>query len=198
MASMFVFCVPLNKLDPNLPGYIENSATVSTLTCTTKGAGFPSFENMTEKNRAEGHSGTTKVPWALHLWACWITCTQGHSQLLSSHQLSVNASIASELPTWRIRTTFWLSVNQCTLSLNSMDISDSRTCLTALISRHVKPQALGYMAAMLHCKACIVSLTWISVDNSKSRRLHPNILAIKLCYCCKPKMYFQYHLICNW
>ena len=100
MASMFVFGVPLNKLEPDLPGYIANSAIVSTLTCTAKGAGLPLFGNRIGKNGAEGHSGTTKVPWALHLRACWITRVTryrgGHSQLLSSHQLAVNASTASE------------------------------------------------------------------------------------------------------
>ena len=97
---MFVLGVPLNKLAPNLPGYIENSAVVSTLTSTTKAANLPSSGNRMGQKGAEGHSGTTNVSRALHLRACWITrgtrYTGGHSQLLSSDQLVVNASTASE------------------------------------------------------------------------------------------------------
>ena len=100
MASMFVFGVPLNKLDPNLPGYIENSAAVSTLTSTTKGANLTFSGNRMGQKGAEGHSGTTKVPLALHIRACWTTrgtrYTGGHNQLFSSRQSTVNASTASE------------------------------------------------------------------------------------------------------
>ena len=97
---MFVFGVPLDKLDPNLPGYIENSVTVSTLTSITKDANLPFAGNRMGQKGAEGHSGTTKVPLALHLRACWITrgtrYTGGRNQLFSSLQSAVNASTAFE------------------------------------------------------------------------------------------------------
>ena len=72
------------------------------------------------------------------------------------------------------------------------DCPDFSPC-KALVSFRMMPQAL---AVMLRHKACIASLTCISVHRQQ-RAKDSDILAIQLCYLCKPKMYFQPHVICT-
>ena len=65
----------------------------------TETAGDPSGNKIGQKG-ADGHCGTIKVPTALVLSPCWMNLvtrpTGGHHQLVSSPQLTVNASTASD------------------------------------------------------------------------------------------------------
>ena len=83
-----VLGAPLNKADPSLPGSIVNSTDVRTLVATTYEAACP-LGNKVGQNGVDGHSGTMRVPSALHRHACWITLgikyTGGQSQLFSLH-----------------------------------------------------------------------------------------------------------------
>ena len=99
---MSVFGNPLNSLAPALPGQIVTSdlsiTSVALTLVASSDAAFP-VNNIGQKT-ADGHFGTSRVPFALVDWACRNTrgtkYTGGHHQLFSSCQLQVNASTASD------------------------------------------------------------------------------------------------------
>ena len=98
-ASTGVLGTPLNMLEPERPGKNSESHLGSSKQSWMNPAGFIPSGYKSGQNGDDTHWGTTSVALALVFWACLRTLgikyTGGHSQLLSSAQLHVNASTAS-------------------------------------------------------------------------------------------------------